>query len=90
MHVYLCTWGLASSHEDVWGVEVKLLTFLILEHFGSESSASFSEKFVIRERDLRTLYVGGSMGPRRDLDRMMKRKYPCSCQARIKPWFSSP
>jgi hypothetical protein len=56
------------------GVEVQLHAFLISALEGDEYSASHPGRFNHRERDPGTDLIGGWMGPRADLDALVRRK----------------
>jgi hypothetical protein len=57
-----------------WGVEVQLHAFLTSALDGGEWSASRPGRFTPREKAPFTHWIGGSVGPRADLDAVVKRK----------------
>jgi hypothetical protein len=56
---------------------------------GGEWSASRPRRFTPRERAPGTHWIGGWVGPRADLDAVVKRKIPSPCRD-LKPRSSSP
>jgi hypothetical protein len=62
------------------GVEVQLHAFLTFPLDGSEWSATCSGHFRPCERTPGTHWIGDWLDPRANLDSVVKKKNPCSCQ----------